>query len=340
MRKIIACVLILTGGIVAACSFQAPTVASPKAAPSTTAARKSGTIRFSLHNSADVNDVPWLMALDSLKEQGYTIKVTSFAKSSLIPPALHQGDIDVAAANTTVTWAAIDQGADIRTVVARIRMSFRFITEEGIQSCRDLDGKAVAFSTRQSVGYVMFEEYLNQNCPGVMPEVILISESRNRVVALQVGEVEGAYLQLEDWLQLQKMAPGEFRVLIDFAQEFPQVELNTFSVRREWAEQNEETLKDYIRALLMAQRQVIEDPQLLRDGIVKYLSFDTAQAQELADVYLAAKIWDPNGGVTSENVQSTLELLSDAGILPASLKVEDVADLSYLNAVLDEIGRQ
>jgi ABC-type nitrate/sulfonate/bicarbonate transport system substrate-binding protein len=340
MNRNITCVLILTAVIVAACSPQAPTLSSPAATPSTTAARKSGTIRFSLLGSANVRDVPWLMALDSLKAQGYTVEVTTFAKSNLIPPALSQEDIDVASANATIAWAAIAQGADIRTVVSAANTSFYFIAKEDIQSCRDLDGKAIAFSTRQSVGYVMFEEYLNQHCAGVMPEVMLISESRNRVVALQAGEIEGAYLELEDWLQLQQMAPGKFHVLIDFGKEFPQVKILTFNVRREWAEQNQEMVKDFIRALLIADRGVLQDPQLLRDGIVKYLSLDAAQAQELADVYLAAKIWDPNGGVTPEIVQSTLDFLSAGGILPAGSKVEDVANLSYLNAVLDEIGRQ
>ena len=46
--------------------------------------RKSGTFRFSLHDTTDVKDVPWLMALDALEEQGYTTEVVSFGKSSLI----------------------------------------------------------------------------------------------------------------------------------------------------------------------------------------------------------------------------------------------------------------
>jgi hypothetical protein len=92
--------------------------------------------------------------------------------------------------------------------------------------------------------------------------------------------------------------------------------------------------------LLVAHRSVIGNPQLLRDGIVKYLSIEPARAQELADAYLAAKIWDPNGGVSAEDIDYTVRLLRDGGILTADLELEDVADLSYLNAVLAEIGRQ
>jgi ABC-type nitrate/sulfonate/bicarbonate transport system substrate-binding protein len=335
MNKIAACLLIVTAVMAVACS-NGPLAVAPRA----TAAPKAGTIRFSVAGNASVKDVPSLMALDSLEAQGYAVEIVTFAKSSLIPPALLQEDVDIASANTTLSWAAIAQGADIRTVVGRANTSFYFVVKKSIQSCKELDGKAISFATRQSVGYVMFEEFVEQHCARVVPDVILISESRNQVAALQAGEVEGAYLELEDWLSLQELAPDEFHVLVDFAKEFPEVQLSTFTVRREWAEQNHEMMKDYIRALLSAQRSVIENPQLLRDKIVQYLSLDSAQAQQLADAYIAAHIWDPNGGVTAENVRATLDFLVAGDILPAGSRVEDVADLSYLNAVLDEIGRQ
>ena len=51
-------------------------------------------------------------------------------------------------------------------------------------------------------------------------------------------------------------------------------------------------------------------------------------------------MWSPNGGLTEQNVRYTLSMLIDGQLVPAGIKPEDVADLSYLNTVLDEIGRQ
>jgi ABC-type nitrate/sulfonate/bicarbonate transport system substrate-binding protein len=288
----------------------------------------------------DVKDVPWLMALDVLREMGYTVELTAFAKSSLIPPALLHGDIDVGSANTTLVWAAIEKGADIRTVAGRANVGFYLVATQEIRDCRDLDKKVITFSTRQSIGYVMFEKYLNRHCPGVTPEVLMIDGSENRVVALQVREVVAAYVEIEEWYQLQQAAPGEFHVLIDFGREFPQVQMLTFTVRREWADENSEMLNDFIRALLEAKRHVIEYPQFLQDMIAKYQSLDADKAKDLAEVYLEAVIWDPNGGITQENIQYTLDFLIQGEILSSGLGVEEVADLSYLNAVLDDIGRQ
>jgi hypothetical protein len=46
------------------------------------------------------------------------------------------------------------------------------------------------------------------------------------------------------------------------------------------------------------------------------------------------------GVLTRDNLQFTLTFLQEAGAVSKSLRFEDVADLSHLNAVLDEIGRQ
>ena len=56
--------------------------------------------------------------------------------------------------------------------------------------------------------------------------------------------------------------------------------------------------------------------------------------------HLRMAIWDPNGGLTATAVQDTIDFLTNIAALPPGLKAGDVSDLSYLNAVLDEIRRQ
>jgi ABC-type nitrate/sulfonate/bicarbonate transport system substrate-binding protein len=281
-----------------------------------------------------------LLALDALEQQGYQTELVRFAKSSLILPALLQGDIDVSAANSTLVGAAVGEGADVRVVLGKVKMTYLLASSADIRDCRDLDGKAVTFSTRQSVGYVMFEQYVQQRCPGITPEIVLISGSENRVVAFQAGEVDAAYLSFEDWLLLEAMSPGKFHLLIDFPRVFPEVQLSMFSVRPDWAEEHAGLVQDFIRALLEVHRNILRDPQLLVDGFVKYVEVEPDRAQDLAQQYLAAELWDPNGQITSENIQATLDFLYAGDILSADLTVEQFADLSYLDAVLNEIGRQ
>lgn len=334
MNKKMAGLLVLTATLMAACSRQAQTVA-PAAAP-----RRSGMLRVSVLGISNVIDVPSLMALDALEQQGYQTEVIYFAKGSLLIPALLQGDVDITAANSTRVGAAIAEGADIRVFVGKTNIDYLLVAKAGIQSCRDLDGKAVTFSSRQSVGYVMFEQYILQHCPGISPEIILISGPENRVVSLQAGEVDAAYLGLQDWLLLQKVAPGMFSLLIDFPKEFPEVQLSMFSARCQWTQEHGDMVKDFIRVLLEIHRSIYQDPQLLADGIVRYLEIEPDSADELAQEYLAAQQWDPNGQITMENIQATLDFLRAGDMLAADLTVDQFADLSYLDAVLDEIGRE
>jgi NitT/TauT family transport system substrate-binding protein len=340
MNRFVTCMLVLLGAAVAACSVQMPIAPPPATATATALPRKSGTLRFSLTGNLKVLDVPRLMALDSLKEQGYTVEQTNLASSDLIPISLVRGDIEFGSSDTSVMWSAIAKSADLRTVVGRTNTTFYLVTKQELQTCGDLNGRPIAFNSSTSVGSLMFQSYIKQNCPGITPQILLINDSNNRMASLQTGNTDGAWLELDAWLQLQRQAPGKFHILVDFAKEFPKFQYSAFAVRRTWAEQNPETIKDFIRALLIAQRRIIGNPQLLSDQIVKYLSLGPADAQAAADAYLKLGVWDANGGLTSGSIQYMIEFLASTNSLPAGVKANDVTDLSYLNAVLDEMGRK
>jgi ABC-type nitrate/sulfonate/bicarbonate transport system substrate-binding protein len=129
-------------------------------------------------------------------------------------------------------------------------------------------------------------------------------------------------------------------VLVAYAEALPEFQFVLFNVNPAWAQANPEIVKDFIRAQILARRQVLDDPAVLRQALVDLLEFEAPVAQTMADAFLSANTWDANGGFTVERIQLTLDLLIDAGTLDEGLTVEQVADLSYLNAVLDEIGRR
>ena len=336
-RLLISLALLLT--TVAACARPAPAT-EPAPQPTVAAPARSGTIRFSQAGTANVRDIPSLMAYDVLRQMGYTVEVVPFAKTALIPAALDKGDVDFSDSNFTLISTAVAQGAHLQMVANKQGMSFAFVAAANITDCRQLDQQPVSFSNLQSVGYMLFLRHVAANCPGIKPELVLIPESPNRVAGLAGGQLVAAYLDLQEWVDLQKQQPGKFHVLVDYAAEFPDTIILPVTVRRDWAKENVTIVHDYLRALLEAQRAVIADPQLLADNIVKYLSIEPARARDWADAYLKIHMWSPNGGLTEQNVRYTLSMLIDGQLVPAGIKPEDVADLSYLNTVLDEIGRQ
>jgi ABC-type nitrate/sulfonate/bicarbonate transport system substrate-binding protein len=338
MRRPSAYVIFILSLVIAACTAAPKPAVSP--APKSGAPARSGDIHFGQRGGAGVKDVPWLLTIDSLRAQGYTVQVTELDKAELVAQAMEHGDIDIANVTPSMAWAAVAKGADIPTVVGNYDNIFYLAVKKQYQTCRDLDGRSLAFSSRQAVGYILLQEYIKEHCPGVSPQIVLISQSPSRVAALQSGEVDGAYLELEDWLALIRQKPDDFRILLDFGKEYPDLLGSGFCARGSWAAQHPEMVRDFARTLITYQRQFASDPERLQAEIMRLYKIDAAEARRLAQAYVAQGIWDTNGALTYENIQYTIDAMTKAGALPAGLKATDVANLSYMNAVLDEIGRK
>ncbi len=324
--------------IPATMSTSAPT-AMPPLSPTTTP-RKSGTLRlFNLVN-VDVRHIPLLLAVDQLKAQGYTVEITALANSTLIVDALARGEADIGLLNNQTMWTAITKGANARTIAQFTGSTTVFAAKQEIKGCRELDGAPVGVASTSGLSPALFDMYLKDKCAGAKPQTLVIPESAGRSAGLLSGKLSAAVMPGEELLKLDQSAPGKFQVLMSYSQMFSQIQIDGLHARSEWAMRNPELVKDFARALVTAQRRLKETPQLLYDESVKRLSLDLATAKAIGDGHLQRGVWDPNGGLTKENIQYTIDFLVSIKALPAGTKVDDVSDLSYLNAVLNEIGRK
>jgi ABC-type nitrate/sulfonate/bicarbonate transport system substrate-binding protein len=334
MRRLMTMVLILVGVVACGC-------AAPSSTPAPTPIpRKSGTIRFFDIANLDVRDVPMLMALASLEAQGYTVQKQYLATSPLIADALARGDADIGVINNQTMWTAINKGSRVRTILGSVAATVIVAAKQEIKVCHELDGRPVALPSTSGVNPALLSEYLKQNCAGTAPKYLVIPDTAGRDAALLSGQVDAATFQSEELFRIEKKAPGKFHLLISLSQAFPQIQVDGVQVRQAWAEQHPEIVRDFIRAVLTANRQVQETPAILYAESAKFLSLDPQSAKEIGDSYLQLKIWDANGSLTMNNVQYTIDFLTGIKSLPASLGAKDVADLSYLNDVLGEIGRK
>ena len=321
-----------------ACNVQPtlPATTTPPTASASPTQPKTGVIRFAA-STPSISSVPFLMALDTLREQGYTIETTTL-RFDLVIPVLTKGDLDIAPLSHQLGWSAIAKDAPLRTIVSWVGNQFLIVVKPEIQSCANLQGKPMGYGSTTAVNTALFEEYLKRTCTGIAPQAVLIPSSTNRVAALLAGQLDGALLETDDWLQIERQAPGKFRILRRLAEEFPKVEIGGYGVRNDFAAAHPEKVKDFVRALLQAYRRV-QDKPVFQDQVAKYLPGD-GNALAAVDVYLAQKVFDVNGGLTSESVQATLDFLTLAKAIPAGLIPTQVVDGSYLRAVLDEIGRK
>lgn len=338
MRYVCLLPFLLLGVFLGACSQVAITPGTPN--PQTTARQtKSGTIRFGTFSTPNASSMSWLMALEMLKQEGYTVETTVFASSDTTIESLARGDVDIVGVSVG-SWAAIPKGAKITSLVAHNANPFSIVATQGIANCSDLDGRNFAAGSPGTINSLLVNLYFKQNCGSSAPVLVTLADSQAREAALLGGQVDATTVEIADMQQLSVQAPGRFHTLVEFSKAFPNINFTVAMANLSFTGAHPDIVKDYVRSILAVNRAILANPQLLRDAMVKQLNYTQEQAGATADAYLAAKVWDPNGGLSAESIKTTLGFLSEHGFLPATLQVEDVADLSYLNAVLDEMGRK
>lgn len=319
-------------------SAAAATIAVAPTVPA--AANKTGTYHFFDLSNLDVRDVPLLMAMDELQAQGYTVEKNYVANSTVLTEALARGDADLGVFNTQTAWTAIKKGAPIRTIAQFTGGTFVIASKADIQDCADLAGKRVGLAATSGTAPALLALYLKEECDDAAPEYLVIPESAGRRAALLAGELDASIMPVEEFLKIEDEAPGKYRVVIPLSKEFANVQVDAIQVRQGFAQEHPEMVKDFLRAMVQANRAVAANPQLLIDESVKRLELDPATAKKIAEAHLANKIWDANGGLTQANVQGTIDFYGQTGALDKGIQVEEVANLSFLNAILDELGRQ
>lgn len=334
MRTLSICLLLLLTGILAACATPV-SVLSP-ATPPATGPKK---IRVAVASTTTVRYIPSEMAYELLATQGYMIEKIVLARFDLVPEAIIRGNADFGAVSPQGSWSAAAKGAPLVSIAAQSGPTWSIVANARVRDCTDLVKYPAAFSTTTGLNQSILTDWAKKTC-NVVPQFLVVGDSKSRLMALSAGQIDVASLEIEDHLELEDAMPGKFHVVLNSALQAPDVVIATFAVARPWAAKNPEIVKDFIRAILTVHRRILDNPQLLRDEIAKRMGVDAARSQELADAYLTANVWDVNGGINPRNLQLTLDFLKETSGLPADLKTSDVADLSYLNAVLDEIGRK
>ena len=299
-----------------------------------------GRIRMLVIASTDIRDIPLGLAVEDLKAQGYAVEVTSMSGGALMADVLARGEAEIGSFNNETMWTAIGKGVRARTLLQRLSFPNLLVAKRELADCRALAGRPVAIGAQTGINPRLVALYLDRRCAGAAPQLLVIPDSVARTAALTAGRVDAALVPLEELVKLQLGAPGRYAALVDLTREFPLLQIAGVHARSDWLERNPRAARDFIRALLVAHRRVIANPETLYAKVIEQLKVDRDTAKTLADASLAANAWDPNGALTRENVQYTLNFLQDIDAVPRTLRFEDVADLSYLDTVLAEIGRQ
>jgi NitT/TauT family transport system substrate-binding protein len=313
---------------------EGPTAAS--AAPEESAA--AGTREFTIASTSfSLSSVPLLAALDALRDEGYVIEYPALTGPDLVAEGLVRNDFNFAIVGFNAITVAIEAGAPAKNIMSQFANPWFMYAATDIEECADLQGRRLAIHSEQSTSAAFGFDWIDRECPGTEPEVLIISGSENRYAAMIAGEVDASAVEIADAVALQEEAGDRFHELVSFAETLPDILTNTIAVNTDFAAENPDTVVALLTALLEQHRMIADDPEYFPSLVEEYRPYIGGVVTDRA-VELQAALFQTDGGFTEEYVESTLQFMRDIGALEGDLGVEDVADFSYLEEALENVG--
>jgi len=331
---------------------------SPSAAPSTDAGESAEApeseapesaaapepVAFTVgFTSIGLSSVPFLAAIDDLRDQGYEIETPEIAESELVTEGVAQGEFQFGSGANNSSLAAVAQGAEIRWVVDRTLNEWQVYAREGIEGCEAVVGSRVAIHSPGSVSGAMLRDWVANNCPEDVAssyEPLIIEGSQNRLAALLADQIDTSPVEFGDALVLEN--EGGFARVVSFATDLPGLHPTSVYGNAAWMSDNPEATTLLVKALLEQNRRINSEDGYLMSLYEEYLPEEAGSenAEAIVNAYIEAGIFPDDGGLDDEAVEYTIGFFGPDGTgdVETVLSPDDVADLSYLEAALDELG--
>ena len=276
------------------------------------------------------------IANQRLRQRGWDVDSVFFTQTDLAAAALAQGTTQFTLMQPLDPLRVIDRGVNVRWVLENNPGDFVLVAPTGAQTCADLEGLRVALSSKTSTNSMATATFLIQDC-ALNSEIIYVLEGEARVAALLADQVDLTFMQLADFVVLEREAPGRFAI-------FPTGDTygtggSGLWVSGSWADQNREIAKTYVIELLKAYRMADQDPQGFEKAVREHLpELDPETASRTIAVHRDLGGFPVNGGDVSI-VENAITFFAPLGEISDGLNAQEIFDTALLEEALSTIGR-
>jgi ABC-type nitrate/sulfonate/bicarbonate transport system substrate-binding protein len=297
-------------------------------------------VRFAYPSSADMGDIPSLLAWEQLKKQGIEVVPTFFPKTDLAVQAVVAGEADVGSAAGVAVIKAVESGMNIRIIGEQVRNEWQLVTPVSFKDPKQLDGKRVGYHAPITVTEALVKWMANHY--KITPNWMIIPGSDVRAEALMRGQLDATPAEIADVLNILTAKPGQFHVLISYAKTFPQLIGSMYFARADYLQKNSATVESMLEAILSAHRSAEERPASVKENALRLLP-DTKPdlIDAIAASYKELRIWDVNGGAGKERGDASIKFFEESGLLKKNaVTFQQAFDPGPLERVLKKIGRK
>jgi NitT/TauT family transport system substrate-binding protein len=297
-------------------------------------------VRFAYPSSADMGDIPSLLAWEQLKKQGIEVVPTFFPKTDLAVQAVVAGEADIGSAAGIAVVKAVESGMDVRIIAEQVRNEWQLVTPVSIKDIKQLDGKRVGYHAPITVTEALVK-WMAQHYK-ITPNWMIIPGSDVRSEALMRGQLDATPAEIGDVLNILTAKPGQFHVLISYAKTFPQLIGSMYFARADYVQKNSATVEAVLEAILRAHRSAEERPESVKENALRLLPETKPQLIDAtAANYKELRIWDVNGGAGKERGDASIKFFEESGLLKKNaVSFKQAFDTGPLDKVLKKIGRK
>jgi NitT/TauT family transport system substrate-binding protein len=297
-------------------------------------------VRFAYPSSADMGDIPSLLAWEQLKKQGIEIVPTFFPKTDLAVQAVVAGEADIGSAAGIAVIKAVESGMNARIIGEQVRNEWQLVTPVSLKDPKQLDGKRVGYHAPITVTEALVK-WMAQHYK-INPNWMIIPGSDVRAEALMRGQLDATPAEIGDVLNILSAKPGQFHVLISYAKTFPQLIGSMYFARADYVQKNSATVETVLEAILRAHRSAEERPASIKENALRLLPETKPELIEAtAAAYKELRIWDVNGGASKDRGDASIKFFEESGLLKKdAVSFKQAFDTAPLDKVLKKIGRK
>ena len=297
-------------------------------------------VRFAYPSSADMGDIPSLLAWEQLKKQGIEVVPTFFPRTDLAVQAVVAGEADMGSAAGIAVVKAVESGMNIRIIAEQVRNEWQLVTPVSIKEIKQLDGKRVGYHAPITVTEALVK-WMAQHYK-ITPNWMIIPGSDVRSEALMRGQLDATPAEIGDVLNILTAKPGQFHVLISYAKTFPQLIGSMYFASADYVQKNSATVETVLEAILRAHRNAEERPASVKENALRLLPETKPELIEAtAASYKELRIWDVNGGAGRERGEASIKFFEESGLLKKdAVTVQQAFDTGPLDKVVKKIGRK
>lgn len=295
-------------------------------------------VRFAYPSSADMGDIPSLLAWEQLKKKGIEVVPTFFPKTDLAVQAVVAGEADIGSAAGIAVVKAVESGLNARIIAEQVRNEWQLVAPVSLKDPKQLEGKKVGYHAPITVTEALVK-WMAQHYK-INPQWMIIPGSDVRAEALMRGQLDATPAEIGDVINILNSKPGQFHVLISYAKTFPQLIGSMYFSRTDYIQQNGPVVEAVIEELLRAHRMLEEKPALVKEHALRLLPETKPELIDaIAKSYRDLRIWDVNGGAGKERGNASIKFFEESGLLKKdAVTFAQAFEVAPLEKVLKKIG--